>query len=229
MKEFANQTNREVERENVIARLIANTRRRKRPNSLIEIARDIRWLQNDLGSLKAVSETIGLSMDMLGQFLSVEWLSPTARKLVEQRKIDLVRIVNCMRGFDAEEQEVIAREVIAGRLSGEDIKVLAPLHKSLPHVTIDELISHVQRSRDIRVYVAYFRVPPGFRNAAALEKRFAEIVGQAGIVSLTVKGQIGTIELTRSGRKKLTEAAKECKLPLRKFVDAIVLNLDKSR
>lgn len=223
MKECASSTNRESERERVIARLIGNTRRRKRPNSLIEIARDVRWLQNDLGSLKAVSQTIGISTDMLYKFLSVEWLCPKVRKLVEQRKIDLVRIVNCMRGFDAEEQEVIAREVIAGRLSGEDIKVLAPLHKSLPDATVDELISHVQRARDIRVYVAHFRVPPGFRDADALERRFAQIVGQTEIVSLTVKDQIGTIELTRSGRKKLTEAAKERNLPLRKLVDAIVL------
>jgi len=229
MKECTSPTNREAEREIVIARLIANTHRRKRPDNLIQIARDIRWLQNDLGSLKAVSETINLSTDMLGKFLSVERLCSKVRKLVEEREIDLINVVHYMRDFDAEGQEVIAREVVEGRLSGEDMKVLAPLHRSLPHLTVDELISHVQRSRDIRVYVAYFQVPPGFRDANALERRFAEKVGKAEIVSLTVKGQIGTIELTRSGRKKLTEAAKECKLPLRKFVDAIVLNLHKSR
>jgi len=134
-----------------------------------------------------------------------------------------------MRDFDAEGQEVIAREVVEGRLSGEDMKVLAPLHRSLPHLSVDQLITRVQKSRDIKVYVAYFRVPRGFKEANALESRFAEIVGQDEIVSLTVEGQIGTLKLTSAGRKKLAEASKECKLSLRKFVDAIVVNMHKSR
>lgn len=223
MKECLKSTNGETKQESVIARLIANTCRRKRPNNLIEIARDIRWLQDDLGSLKAVSETIGISTDQLGQFLSVERLCPEVRKLVEERKIDFVNIVHYMRDFDAEAQQVIAGEVIAGRLSGEDIRALAPLHKSLPHLTVDQLVERIQKSRDVKVYVAYFRLPRGFGDADALEKRFEEIIGPTEIVSFTVENQIGTLKLTPSGRKKLQEAAKERDMSLRKFVDAVVL------
>lgn len=215
--------NREAKREAVIARLIANTLRKKRPNSLIEIARDIRWLQNDLGSLKAVSETIGISTDMLGQFLSVERLSPEVRKLVEERKIDLVNVVHYMRDFEPEAQQVIAKEVIADRLSTNDIRVLAPLRKSLPHLTVDQLISRVQKSKNIKVYVAYFRIPPGFENTDASKRRFEKIVGKNEIVSFTVKDLVGTLELTSFGQKKLRGAAKERNLSLRKFVDRIVL------
>jgi hypothetical protein len=215
--------NGETTRESVIARLIANTCRRKRPNNLVKIARDIRWLQDDLGSLKAISETIGISTDQLWQFLSVERLCPEVRKLVEERKIDLVNTVHYMRDFDAEAQQVIAREVIAGRLSGEDIRVLAPLHKSLPHLTIDQLIERVQKSRDVKVYVAYFRLPRGFKDADVLEKRFEGIVGHTEIVSFTVEDRVVTLKLTSSGRKKLQEAANERNMSLRKFVDAVVL------
>ncbi|MBM3241381.1 hypothetical protein FJZ31_34300 [Candidatus Poribacteria bacterium] len=214
--------NREEMREIVIARLIANTCRKKRPNSLIEIARDIRWLENDLGSLKAVSETIGISTDMLGQFLSVERLSPEVQNLVAERKIDLVNIVHYMRNFDSEAQQVIAREVIEGRLSGEDIRALAPLQKSLPHLTIEQLISRIQKSRDVKVYVAYFRVPPEFKNSNELKGKFEKIVGETEIVSFTVKDYVGTLELTSAGLKKLREAAKKRNLSLRKFVDMIV-------
>lgn len=214
--------NREEMREIVIARLIANTLRKKRPNNLIEIARDIRWLQDDLGSLKAVSEIIGISTDMLGQFLSVERLSPEAQKLVEERKIDLVNIVHYMRNFDSEAQQIISKEVIEGRLSGEDIRVLAPLQKSLPHLTVEQLISHIQKSRNIKVYVAYFRIPSESKNTDELKKQFEKIVGETEIVSFTVKEHVGTLELTLLGQKKLREVAKERNLSLRKFVDMIV-------
>lgn len=223
MNECSKSMNGETTRESVIARLIANTCRRKRPNNLVKIARDIRWLQDDLGSLKAISETIGISTDQLWQFLSVERLCPEVRKLVEERKIDLVNTVHYMRDFDAEAQQVIAREVIAGRLSGEDIRVLAPLHKSLPHLTIDQLIERVQKSRDVKVYVAYFRLPRGFKDADVLEKRFEGIVGHTEIVSFTVEDRVVTLKLTSSGRKKLQEAANERNMSLRKFVDAVVL------
>jgi hypothetical protein len=223
MTKHCESVSREDKTETVIARLIANTRRRKRPDNLVEIAYYIRRAEKDLGSLKAVAETIGLSTDQLWQFLSVERLCPEVRKLVEERKIDLVNIVHYMRNFDAEAQQVIAEEVVAGRLSGKDIRVLAPLQKSLPNLSIDELISRVQKSRDVKVYVAYFRVPPGLEDADALERRFGRIVGQSEIVSFTVEDQIGILKLTPSGRKKLQEATKERSVSLRKFVDAIVL------
>jgi len=223
MKECPKSTNKEAKLESIIARLIANTGKRKRPDNLVEIACDIRRAQNMLGSLKAVSEEISISTDQLGQFLSVERLCPEVRKLVEEREIDLVNIVHYMRNFDAEAQQVIAREVVAGRLSGEDIRVLAPLHKSLPHLTVDQLIERVQESRDVKIYVAYFYVPLGFKDADALKRRFEGIVGQTEIVSFTVEDRIGTLKLTPSGRKKLQEAAKERNMSLRKFVDAVVL------
>jgi len=215
--------NRKEDQENIIARLIANTRRKKRPDNLIEIARDIRRLENNLGSLKTVSETIGIVPDMLRQFLSVERLCPEVERLVKERKIDLVNIVHYMRNFEPQAQRLIAREVIAGRLSANDIRVLAPLQKSLPHLSIDKLISRVQKSRDIKVYVAYFLVPLRSKNTGALKRRFEKIVGKAEIVSFTVKGQLGTLKLTPVGQKKLREVAKKHNLSLRKFVDMIVL------
>lgn len=214
---------KESKREVVIARLIANTLRRKRPNNLIEIACDIKWLQNDLGSLKAVSGTIGISTDMLRQFLSIERVCPEVRELVEKRKIDLINIVHYMRNFEPKAQQIIAKEVIAGRLSATDIRVLAPLKQSLSHLTVEQLISHVQKSRNIKIYVAYFRVPLRFKSDSTLKRRFEKIVGKSEIVSLTVKDTVGTLKLTSLGQKKIKEAAKERNLSLRKFVDMLLL------
>ncbi len=212
-----------IKRETVIARLIANTRRRKRHNNLVQIARDIRWLENDLGSLKAVSEIIGLSLDMLQQFLSVERLCPELRKLVEERKIDLINVVHYMRNFDSVAQQAIAGEVIAGRLSAEDIRVLAPLRGNLTNTNIHQLISRVQKSRNIKVYVAYFRVPEGFDDVGSLRKRFEKIVGKTELVSLELTDNVGILELTGMGQRKLREEAKRYNLSLRRFVDKVVV------
>jgi predicted HTH domain antitoxin len=215
--------NKEKKQETVIARLIANTLTRKRPDNLTRIARDIRWLENDLDSLGAVSEIANISIEMLNRFLKVEKLCPKVQALVEAREIDSVETVNQMRKFDDKAQIAIAKEVITGQLSGKDIRVLAPLKNSLPHLTIDELISRVQKSRNIKVYVAYFRVPPGLKDANALKKRFEKIVGKTEIISLAVKDSIATLELTLLGQKKLRKAAKKCDLSLRKYVDIILL------
>jgi len=212
----------EATRNIVIARLIANTLRKKRANNLIEIARDIGWLEKDLGGLKAVSNIIGISTGMIRRFLSVEQLCPEVQKLVEKRKIDLINIVHYMKNFKPEAQKTIAKKVIAGELSANDVRVLAPLHNSLPNLSIDQLISRVQKSKNIRVYVAYFRIPLGFKDMETLKRRFEKIVGKNNILSLSIKDSVGTLELNSLGQKELREAAKERKMTLRKFVEMTI-------
>lgn len=211
-------------RATVIARLIANTRTRNRPDNLIDIARDIRWLEGDLGSLQKVSRTIGISTDMLRRFLSVETLCPELQKLVEQRRIDTINTLYYIRNLDAAAQMRIAEEVLADRLSTEDVRVLAPLHSALPEMPIDRLVSRVQESRDVKIYVAYFRVPLRVRDVEGVRSRFEEIVGQNEVLSLTVEDQVGKLELTRSGSSRLREAARARKLSLRRLVESVVLS-----
>ena len=211
--------NREYKQEIVIARLIANTLRKKRPNNLIEIALDIRWLEKDLGGLKAVSNIIGISTGMIRRFLSVEQLCPDVRKLVEKRKIDLLNVVHYMRNFGVREQKIIAKDYVSGKLSANDIRVLTPLHNNLPSLGIRQLISKVQKSKNIKVYVAYFRVPIGFNDIEGLKRKFENVVGKDNIVSLSHKDSIGTLELNSIGHKKLREEAKLMNLKLREFVD----------
>jgi hypothetical protein len=214
--------------EALVIRLISNTRRKNRPDNLVVIARDIiRQLENKLGSLKAISEFpgVGISVDMLKQFLSVEMLCPEVKKLVEERKIDLINVVHYMRNFDPEAQKAIAREVIEGRLSANDIRVLAPFRKASPDLDIAQLISHIQKMRNIKIYVAYFIIPSELKEIQSLRERFEEIVGKDEIISFAVEDSIGRLELTSIGQKKLRQMAKEQRLSLRKFVDSIIRKL----
>ena len=75
-------------KEEIISRLLLNTKRNKRRDNIIKIAKDISWLKNELGNLQKVSEEIGISTGMLNRFLSVEKLSDTVKNLVENRQID---------------------------------------------------------------------------------------------------------------------------------------------
>ena len=215
--------NNEKIRDTVIARLIANTRRKKRPDNLNKIADDILWLSTNEGSLQKVSQIIGISTEMLKKFLSVKQLSFEMRKLVEERKIDSVTIVHLMKNFNSEDQKIIANEVMSARLTADDMKVLVPLKRSLPNLNINQLISRVQDSKDRKLYIIRFEVPSTLKeDFNLLENRFKEILSDKDIASFTVEDKIGNLELTSEGLKQLKETAKKQNLSLRKFVSGLV-------
>ena len=215
--------NNEKIRDTVIARLIANTRRKKRPDNLNKIADDILWLSTNEGSLQKVSQIIGISTEMLKKFLSVKQLSFEMRKLVEERKIDSVTIVHLMKNFNSEDQKIIANDVMSARLTADDMKVLVPLKRSLPNLNINQLISRVQDSKDRKLYIIRFEVPSTLKeDFNLLENRFKEILSDKDIASFTVEDKIGNLELTSEGLKQLKETAKKQNLSLRKFVSGLV-------
>lgn len=212
------------DREKLIARLIANTKRKKRYDNLIEIARQIRSLEKIVGNLKDVAKAVGVSTDQLGQFLSVEKLSPEVKKMVEERQIDLINIVHYMRNFDYHDQNKIANDVINGKLTAGDIRVLAPLRKHPSYENIEDLISHVRQTKNMKIFVLYFPVPKSMADVGRLEKAFRNIVGENEVYSLKIKGEVGILELTDLGRKRLREKVRISNLSLRNFVNNIVRN-----
>lgn len=215
----------EFDRAKVIARLIANTRRKKRYDNLVEIARQIRWLEDDLGGLTEVSKAIGISTDQIRQFLSVEKLSPKVRRMVEERKIDLINTVHYMRKFDHKAQEEIASEVIRGGLTAGDIRVLAPLRNNPGYNDVRDLISRVRSTKNVKLYVLYFRVPKGLNDSEKLEDVFEDIVGEHGMSSFKIEGQTGILEVTAAGKAKLLEESKKRNVSLRAFIDNIVIEV----
>jgi hypothetical protein len=209
-------------RESIIARLISNTKRKKRHDNLVEIARQLRWLEKDLGGMNFVSKMIGISLDQIHSFLSVEKLDPEVRKLVETRQIDLINITHYMRNFDAEAQRKIAYEVTNGRLNASDIRVLAPLRINLKSTSIDQLIMRVQNARNKKVFVIYFRTPESLDNKDKLREKFENIIGISHLVSFEIKDSIGIMEISQNGKTKLMAQAKKTKLSLRDYVNRVI-------
>ena len=87
------------------------------------------------------------------------------------------------------------------------------------------MIKDYQKSKDIRVYVAQFRLPVRFNNRIDLRKRFEEIVGRREIIKWHLKGRVVVLELTVLGHKNLREAVRKQKTTLRKFVKSVVEKL----
>lgn len=212
------------EQEKRLARLLANTLTRKRPHSIIVVVEDIIWLKNKLSSLKAVSERIGISTEMLTRFMNVKKLCPEVQKLVKNRNIDSVEIVNPLTFFDFDSQLVIAKNVVNGHLTSSDLKVLRSYKKNLPNLGVTQLIERVLNSKDKKVYVLNFYIPPIVKPKNVLLK-FQNLIGKNEIISFESKRQIGKIKVTKIGLKTIREHSKKKNLNLRKYIQKYIIDL----
>jgi hypothetical protein len=202
--------------------LIGNTRRVHRKFSLVDVAECIEIARQDLGSLHAVAEHVGLSEEMLRQFGSVKDLCPKVKKLVSERKIDSVDIVYRLSKLPHSEQYDVASLVAGGDLDSDDVRAVVTLRRSAPEIDIREVVERVRSSRNIKEYVAYFPVPAGRSHVRLLRSAVAAVVGQANIRSLSLEGNLGTLILNSAGRKRLAEAARSQGVTTRRLLDRIV-------
>lgn len=86
---------KELDEETALSILFANTKRKKRIDNLLTIAEACEYLVNlkKYGSQQAVAKTVGLSSEMIRQFLTVLKLPKEIQELVSERKIDSVDVV----------------------------------------------------------------------------------------------------------------------------------------
>lgn len=208
--------------ERAISLIISCTRRIKRPVDLVTLAENISYATQCMGSLKAVANAVRLSTQQLKDFLAVERLSSEVKALVKKRAIDSVDVIKILTQLPAQKQRVLAKRFANGRLNSKDIRVITTFAKKFPHKPISKVVANYEKSKDFRVYVVKFRVPTSFKNPSRLYKRFIEIVGKDGIKDLSLREDIGVLELTVLGHKKLREAVRERKTTLRKFVPSVV-------
>ena len=206
----------------VISRLIKNTRTKKRYSNLLDVARDIRWLQNFYGSLSEVAKTLRISEEMLQQFLSVEKLSPKVKKLIRDRRIDSVTIAHKIKNLNESEQNLIAHAVMDGRLTSSDVRALIAMKAQNPRLSIKKLISRIKNSKDIRLYVLKFRLPEELRKESLLRKKIEQLLSQTDIHSLAIENSIAVLTITKHGTEVLRKEARNRKLTLKAFVDEFI-------
>lgn len=208
--------------EKALALIISCTRRIKRPVDLVTVTKNILYAKRCMGSLEAVAEAVSLSVQQLKDFLAVEDLCSDVKSLVEKRTIDSVDVVKTIRELPAKRQKILARHFVSGKINSKDVRVITTHAKKFPNRLIERIIADYEKSKDIRLYVAEFRLPSHFNNRIGLRKRFEKIVGKGEIKKLKFKKGVAVLEVTSLGHKRLREAVRKQRTTLRKFVTSVV-------
>jgi hypothetical protein len=212
--------------DNALAVVVANTRmaeRRgvRRPHSLTEIAEAIRAAEEGFGSLKEVAQRVGITVGMLRRFLSVEGLHPKVVPLVAARRIDSLNLVHYTATLPRADQPAVAEAILNGKLSGTDVRALAPLRNRLPEAGVTKLIARITSSRDRTVYAIAFTL----MRANSLPRIRSAFTGasRGGLIAIRSEGSRRyKAVLTRRGLQQLRAAAREADLTLRGYVKRIL-------
>jgi len=119
---------KKLDEETALSILFANTKRKKRIDDLLTIAEACQYLVNlrKYGSQQAVAKKVGLSAEMIRQFLAVLKLPKEIQKLVSERKIDSVDIVKEIAAIKDPPKQVAVAHAFVNSLSKDvrDIKRL---------------------------------------------------------------------------------------------------------
>jgi hypothetical protein len=125
---------KKLDENGALAIVFANIRRKKRSDDLITIAKSFEHLFKLYGSQKAVADKVGLSPEMVRQFLAVLKLQKKVQKLFSKRQIDSVDT---------------AKELLALKDSAKQIKAAKAISDSLSKDTRD--IKRLVRGSDVPV------------------------------------------------------------------------------
>ena len=213
------------EADRALALVVANTRMAerpgaKRPHSLTRIAEAIKSAVAGYGTEREVAGRVGISTEMLRRFLSVENLHSEVKPLVTARQIDSLNMVLYMASMPKPDQPAVAEAIIGGRLSGTEVRALAPLRNRFPKADIRKLIDRVANSRDRTVYAVVFPLTNS-RQLRAVADGLKQASGD-GLVSVrSMGGQRYKAVFTRHGLRNLRSAARKQKLSFRNYVKRV--------
>lgn len=118
---------KKLDEKTALSILFANTKyRKKRKTDLLTIAKNCDYLVKLYGSKKAVAEKVGLSSEMIREFLVVLKLPKQIQDLVSDRKIDSIDIVREISVLKEPSRQIVASEAFINSLSKDvrDIKRL---------------------------------------------------------------------------------------------------------
>lgn len=120
---------KKLDENSALAIVFANTKRKKRKENLITIAKAFEYLVKLYDSQKAVASKVGLSTEMIRQFLSVLKLPHEVQMLFINRQIDSVDVAKELLALNDPAKQIIAAKAIADSLS-KDVRDIKRLVKS---------------------------------------------------------------------------------------------------
>lgn len=204
-----------------LAVLISNTLSKKRPVSLVEIATHLKMAIEQLGSVNAVADRIGITSKMLRQFLSVDKLTPEARKYFASRELDSVDMATHLAALSEKDQISLVGSINKLKLNTGDIRAIVDVKRLYPEEPIESAIQRILNSKTKIEYVVEFAIK-GKATQSELEVLFKKYFSDKEMYRLEIVGSLGRLVLTQTGKRKLSLIAKEFGIPVKLTVSQIL-------
>lgn len=162
-----------------LAIVFGNIRRKKRREDLVHIARAFDFLVKLHGSQQAVSKKVGLSTEMIRQFLSVLKLYPKVQQMFLKREIDSVDVAKELVVLKDASQQLEAARQIAGMSSKEarDTRRLSKA-KRTPIEKAKQTVLEA-KGKNVHIFMVDFDAdtyPEILRAAQSLKRTPAELI-----------------------------------------------------
>jgi len=146
---------KELDEETALSILFGNTKRKKRDADLLTIAQSCDYLVKLYGSQKAVADKIGLSSEMVREFLTTLRLPTEVQEIIAERKIDRVDVVREISVLKSVSKQIAVAKALADAPS-KDIRDIKRLLRS--GVSIEDASKLVldSRPKGLNVFVMDF-------------------------------------------------------------------------
>jgi hypothetical protein len=209
----------------IIAEIIAGTKRKNRQVNVLKVAENLKRLHHQTKSLEKISSIVDLSPEMIRQFIRLTTLLPEVKQLFTEGVLRGVDIGYRISKLQQHDQLALAKQITPKKLTSDDVRNIVKYKIDNPTIDIDLIIDRVLKSKNIKVYVAYFELDDASlsrlklrykskRLANELKKMFQTIIAKEDIFSFSVKKNVITIKVSYDGLLRMRRAAKEFKVPL---------------
>jgi hypothetical protein len=118
----------DLDEETALAIIFSNTKRKKRDLDILTIAKAFEYLVKLYGSRKAVGEKVGLSAEMVREFLNVLKLPKEVQELVSKRVIDSIDTIKEISAIKDFSKQIEASQAFAS-LTSKDVRDIKRLIK----------------------------------------------------------------------------------------------------
>lgn len=203
-----------------LARIVGNTRRKRRIVSITQLAQSIEEAATLLGGISELSDRVGLSSKMLRQFSLVWNLHPKVREMFESRVLDSVDLAAQLSTLELADQIIIAEKVASGAMQTKDVRDFRELRKKNGAIDPEQLIKKVITSKPQVEFLAEFVLRSG-ETVQILNDRFNKYLPEKEILRIKVDGSIASLALSRTGRDRIRDLARRSGFTLEQAIQLV--------
>ena len=216
--------------DDALAALIASTKRINRKLDLVEISNKLEIARSYLGNLNEIANAIGLSHEMVRSFARVSFLDHKVKRMIKEGRIKSVDIADRLSRLPRTDQFFIAKEAVKRSLSSHDIRAIVSLRKALPDKPIDDIVKRINKSRNIKEYIAEYVIPQNRTvRSKEIQRHLNNFFGRQHIRAFSIKDGAGRIILDKNGKEKLSKKAQKMQISKGRLLQMIIQGEVKER